>query len=75
MADLGNSGCGNGGFWLLLGTAISLQIAQGRNLEELAFLSALFATVGDQLALIIALDEFDPCKPPRADQEKADGSS
>lgn len=74
MADLGNSGCGNGSFWLLLGTAISIQIAQGRSSEELAFLSALFTTVGDQLALIMALDDFDPCKPPCANQEP-DGSS
>ena len=74
MADAGNNNCGNGGFWLLLGTAISLQIAQGRSLEELAFLSTLFTVVGDQLALIAALDSFDPCNPPCANQE-SDGSS
>jgi uncharacterized protein involved in response to NO len=69
MAD-----CGNGGFWLLLGTAVSLQIAQGRSVEELPFLAALFTVVGDQLALLCALDDFDPCKPPCADQAP-DGSS
>lgn len=47
--------CGPDGEGLVvLGTAVALQMAQGRTLEELGLLSAFFEVLGDNLALIAA---------------------
>lgn len=45
--------------------ALSAAIAQGRNDDEIALLSAVFTQLGDGLALLLAARECNRAEPPR----------
>ena len=65
MCTLGRypgSACNPAGeFLVLLAAAVAVCFAQGKNSEELGTMSAFFATLGDQLALIAAQRALDAC--------------
>ncbi len=55
---------------LLLATAVSLQLAQGRSVDELELLAAFFEVLGDNLGLIAARRALpDPGSGPAAPAE------
>ena len=58
-AEMGCTPCSGGQTLLLLATAVSLQLAQGRSAEELGLMSAFLVALGDNLALLAACQPSD----------------